>query len=198
MREEDERHSLAGGVMDTTEIEDDFGGVLGLEHQVVRFHEPTPLWAEFYQQEESRLRGALAGLGDVLVDIQHFGSTSIPNIQAKPILDILVGIRRLEDGPRCIGPLEAIGYEYAPWAGIPGDLTFGKGERRTHLVHVVEYGGANWSENIRFRDALRRDPELAREYEALKLRLGQEHSESRADYTEAKTEFIRRINTAAM
>ncbi len=173
---------------------EDYGGVLGLEHQAVRFHDPTPVWAELYRQEEGRIRAAL---GVLLVDIQHYGSTAVPGIKAKPILDIMVGIGRFEDGPQCIAPLEALGYEYAPQAGIPGDYTFGKGECRTHLVHVVEYGGTNWRECLHFRDALRRDPALAREYEELKVALGQQYGHSRAEYTEGKTAFIQRVKSAA-
>ena len=169
---------------------DEYSGVLGLEHQAVRFHDPTPLWAQLYQQEERRI---LAALGLLVIDIQHYGSTAIPGIKAKPILDIMVGLKRFEDGPQCIALLESLGYDYAPQAGIPGDYTFGKGERRTHLVHVVEYGGENWAQSLRFRDVLKSDPALAREYEELKIRLGQQYGHSRAEYTDGKTAFIQKV-----
>jgi GrpB-like predicted nucleotidyltransferase (UPF0157 family) len=171
---------------------EDYNGVLGLEQKAVRLHDPTPLWAELYQQEERRIRAAL---GVLLVDIQHYGSTAIPGIKAKPILDIMVGLNHFEDAVQCIPLLATIGYDYAPHAGIPGDYTFGKGVRRTHLVHVVAYGSANWTDCLRFRDALRRDPALARAYEDLKVALAQQYAQSRVDYTAAKTAFIQQVIT---
>ena len=148
------------------------------------------LWAELYLQEERQIRTAL---GPLIVDVQHIGSTSVPGIQAKPILDILVGLQSFEQAPQCIPLMESIGYEYAPQAGIPNDFVFGKAERRTHLAHLVEYGGSNWQDNLRFRDRLREDISLAQEYEALKLALGERYPNSRANYTEGKTAFIQRV-----
>ena len=178
---------------------DNYKGLLGLERNTVVLHDPTPVWDDLYREEAQRISCAL---GNRLVDIQHIGSTAIPGIKAKPILDILVGVRRFEDGVQCIAPLEGIGYDYVSDAGIYGHYTFGrgntkKGERRTHLVHVVEYGGANWKHNICFRDVLRNNPKLAYEYEALKIALAQKHARNRADYTDGKTAFIKSVTGAS-
>ena len=135
-------------------------------------------------------------LGPLAVGIEHFGSTAVPGLRAKPILDILVGIPLFEEGQRCIPLLEAIGYDYAPQAGIPGDYTFGRGIRRTHLVHVVQIDGPNWILNLRFRDALRRDPSLAQEYEALKSALARDFGHDRAAYTRGKSDFVRAVMEA--
>ncbi|MDP9352751.1 MAG: GrpB family protein, partial [Chloroflexota bacterium] len=84
------------------------------------------------------------------------------------------------------------------WAGVPEHHVFGKGKPvRTHLLHVVEYGGRNWTENLHFRDALRASPELAAEYNALKLYLAECYPEERARYTQEKADFIRRIRERA-
>lgn len=168
--------------------------VLGLERGVVRLEPHDPRWEGLYRQEEVRLREALEG---VLLGIEHYGSTAVPGIRAKPILDILVGVRRLDDVFQRRSELEALGYEYAPWAGVPGHHVFGKGEARTHLLHVVEYGSRNWTENLFFRDQLRSDPELAAEYDALKLRLARANPDHRAAYTDGKAAFIKRVRDRA-
>ena len=165
-------------------------GVLGLAQTQVRLHEPTSLWASLYLEEEQRLKAAL---GPALLSVEHYGSTSVGGIKAKPIIDILAGIARLEDGPTLTAPLTALGYEYAGDAVVPGHHIFGKGTERTHLLHVVEYGSAIWNEALRFRDALRAAPQLAREYEALKISLSEKYAERRADYTAAKAAFIQSV-----
>lgn len=165
-------------------------GVLGLAQTRVRLRAPTPLWAGLYRDEERRLKEAL---GPVLLAVEHYGSTSIGGIKAKPIIDILAGIRRLEDGPALIGPLAVLGYDYAGDAVVPGHHIFGRGEERTHLLHVVEYGGVIWQEALCFRNALRADAGLAREYEALKIILSEKYAERRADYTAAKASFIQAV-----
>jgi GrpB-like predicted nucleotidyltransferase (UPF0157 family) len=167
--------------------------VLGLEHDQVRLHPYTPLWAQLYRQEEEQINTAI---GHLIVDIQHVGSTAVPGIEAKPILDIMAGVKRLEDARFYQAPLAAIGYEHRAHAGIPNDHVFGKGVMRTHILHIVEYGSREWTRNLYFRDALRSDPDLAREYEALKIELARKFSNNRAEYTAAKSAFIRKVIAA--
>ena len=83
--------------------------VLGLQRGIVCLRDYTPLWEELYQEEEKRIR---AVIGHLIIDIQHIGSTAIPGIKAKPILDMMVGVARLGDALSCQAPLEAIGYDY--------------------------------------------------------------------------------------
>ena len=168
---------------------------LGLEPGRVRLVDYTERWPELYRREEALLRVAL---GDLALDIQHVGSTAVPGLRAKPILDIAVGIAQLDAALACRAPLAPLGYEYADWANIPDDYVFGKGRARTHLVHVVAHGGTRWNAYLCFRDALRADPALAREYEALKLRLSEQHGERRGDYTAAKASFIQAVVTRAV
>jgi GrpB-like predicted nucleotidyltransferase (UPF0157 family) len=171
-------------------MRDDASFGLGLQQTKVSLVEPNALWERAYAHEAAAIREAL---GDMAIDIQHVGSTAIPGIKAKPIIDILVGIKHFDDGPLCIGPMEKIGYEYAGSDIVPDDHIFGRGnasDSRTHLVHVVEHLGNNWNRMLIFRDALRNDAGLARAYEQLKVGLAGEHAESRAAYTKAKGEFI--------
>ena len=162
----------------------------GVKRGVVVLCEPDPRWGELFEEEARQLRNVL---GQLAIDIQHVGSTAVPGLAAKPILDIAVGIRRIEDALLCRVPLETLGYDYAEGAGIEQNYVFGKGIDRTHLIHVVEYGGDIWQNYLRFRDALRIDPELRCRYEILKRGLAMKHPEARALYTEAKGEFIRSV-----
>lgn len=168
-------------------------GVLGLERGIVRLHDYNPLWIELYREEEERIKTAI---GHLIIELQHIGSTAIPGIKAKPILDMMAGVPRLDQALLCQAPLEALGYDYAVRAGIANDCVFGKGLARTHLLHVVEYGSAEWTNHLRFRDRLRNDSELAREYERLKEELSLKFSENRAEYTSAKSKFICKVIAA--
>ena len=161
--------------------------VLGLDPTKVRLAEPTPRWAELYSEEAARLNTAL---GAGLLGLEHYGSTSVPGLKAKPILDILAGVGSLHDSPLLAVPLAALGYEDMGTDVVPGHHLFGKGLARTHLLHVVEYRSTIWNEALCFRDALRADPALARKYETLKIRLSEQFAESRAEYTEAKPAYI--------
>jgi GrpB-like predicted nucleotidyltransferase (UPF0157 family) len=163
---------------------------LGLARGEVRLAEPTPRWATLYADEAARLAWALAAY---VPAIEHCGSTSIPGLPAKPILDILVGVPSPVDVPGMTAALAPLEYEHAPWAGVPGHEVFGKGQPRTHLLHVVPAGGAAWDRMLRFRDALRADAGLAGEYATLKRALAMRHPTDRATYTDRKGAFVARV-----
>ncbi|HUE80753.1 MAG TPA: GrpB family protein [Pyrinomonadaceae bacterium] len=169
---------------------DNSHSVLGLENNAVRLNDYTPLWADLYREEEERI---MTAAGHLIIELQHIGSTAIPGIKAKPILDMMAGVAQLEKALLCKAPLEVIGYDYIPQAGIANDYVFGKGVARTHYLHVVEYGGAKWANHLCFRDRLRNDPELAQAYAELKEELSRKFSDSRAKYHDAKTKFISEV-----
>jgi GrpB-like predicted nucleotidyltransferase (UPF0157 family) len=129
----------------------------GVPHGVVRLIPWTPRWTTLFEQEARLLQAAL---GPLALGLEHYGSTSVPGLPAKPILDILVGVRPPLDPTPYVAALAPLGYEYVPWAGVPEHLVFGRDEVRTHLVHLVEYGGSAWQRGLRFRDILRADPAL--------------------------------------
>ncbi len=168
----------------------DISDVLGLEQGLVRLHAPTPLWADLYQQEATRIRTTL---GQQLLGLEHIGSTAIPDIKAKPILDMMAGIVRLEDALLYQEQLATLGYVHASQIVIERDVVFTRGIAWTHLLHVVEYGSRQWFCNLRFRDRLRNEPGLAQEYEHLKESLSQEFKHNRAEYTKAKAAFIQGV-----
>ena len=137
--------------------------------------------------------GLKQGINTLVDGIEHYGSTAVEGLRAKPILDILVGVAPLDDWIRCRHPLETLGYDYADDAGVPGHHIFGRGRdrsERTHLVHVVEFNGEAWRWNLAFRDALRADAILRAEYLRIKEQAVSLAPEGRAKYNELKHAFI--------
>lgn len=147
-------------------------------------------WPARYEEEKARI---VEALGDAVVAIEHVGSTAVPGLAAKPIIDIMVGVRKLDDGERCIRPLVAIGYEYRGEAGVPGRHYFRKGDPRSHHLHMAEHAGHFWERHILFRDLLREDRELAQQYGALKKELAAKYRTERLAYWEAKSPFIESV-----
>ncbi len=156
-----------------------------------------PRWPQKYEEERARIAEAM---GEWLLDIQHVGSTSVPGLAAKPVIDIMPGVRSLDDDGHFIAPLEALGYEHVPafQDEIADRRYFRRGVPRQFHVHVVVPGGDFWVRHIAFRDYLRAHPETAVEYEALKRKLAAQFGEDRLAYVHAKTDFITGIERLAM
>jgi GrpB-like predicted nucleotidyltransferase (UPF0157 family) len=167
--------------------------MLGLKLNVNYLVDYDPLWPAAFGEERARIQAAL---GPLAKGIEHQGSTSVPGMRAKPILDILVGVHPIEDWALCRAPLEALGYDYVENAGIPRHHIFGRGRdasERTHLLHIVDIETDEWRGNLAFRDALRSDPELRRRYVAEKERAAAAAPEGRARYTAIKGPFIQSV-----
>ncbi len=165
--------------------------MIGLQRKIVKLVPYSPEWPRLFAQEERLLRAAI---GAYVVDIQHVGSTAIPGMEAKPIIDIAVGLRRLEDVEKCIEPLERLGYEYKG-EEYPGSFFFAKGDpsRRTHYLHMVEWDSEAWRSYVRFRDYLRQHKEVAEEYARLKRELARKSRGNRDLYTPGKAEFVQSV-----
>ena len=167
--------------------------MLGLKHNVNFLVDYDPLWGPAFIDESNRIANVL---GSVAKGIEHYGSTAVPGMRAKPILDILVGVDRLEEWEKCRGPLEGLGYDYAAYAGVPDHYIFGRGRdltERTHLVHVVEFLGVEWCTNLALRDALRKDADLRVRYIEEKERAIAAAPEGRAKYNEIKGPFLAKV-----
>jgi len=147
-----------------------------------------PAWPARFEGEASRIRGAL---GEEALSVEHAGSTAVPGLAAKPVVDILVGLRAWPATPEAIASLVGLGYEHRGEAEVPGREYFRRGVPRAFQVHACAHHGEFWRRHIAFRDLLRREPETAREYAALKEVLAQRFRTDRIAYTEAKTPFIR-------
>lgn len=156
--------------------------------------EYDPRWPAQYEEERDLI---LAAVGDWIVGIEHVGSTAVPGLGGKPIIDIMPGVRRLADVEHCIQPLASVGYEYVPEYNeiLPERRYFHKGppEDRTFHLHVAERASGFWERHVLFRDFLRRHPEEAQEYYLLKKELAARFGRDREGYTEAKKFFIEGI-----
>jgi GrpB-like predicted nucleotidyltransferase (UPF0157 family) len=163
------------------------------KHNVNFLVDYDPLWESAFIEENERIAEAL---GTVVKAIEHYGSTAVPGMRAKPILDILVGVNPIADWEKCRGPLESLSYDYAASAGVPGHYIFGRGRdstERTHLVHVVEFLGEEWRVNLTLRDALRRDAGLRARYAEEKERAAAAAPEGRERYNELKRAFLAKV-----
>ena len=147
----------------------------------------NPVWPLDFERLRDR---AAAAVGDLAVAIEHVGSTAVPGLAAKPVIDLVVVVEP-DNVQRAILCLIAIGYSHRGNLGVAGREAFGvpEGERDHHL-----YLSPTDSEELRaqlaFRNRLRQDPALAAEYEALKRELATVFRDYRMGYTDAKTEFV--------
>ena len=152
-----------------------------------------PSWPEIFAGEAEAIRQVL---GDVLIGIEHVGSTSVPGLTSKPVIDIVVTVTSLAAGTAAIRALEALGYDCRGENGIPGRLFFRKGAiefKRTHHLHLIEAGHEQWESMLAFRDYLRSHPGDARRYEELKRALAVKFRDNRSAYTNGKAEFVRAV-----
>ena len=152
-------------------------------------------WPSLYEEERARIERAI---GPWVKEIEHVGSTAVSGLAAKPIIDIMVGVKSLEDSPILVEHLVGIGYEYVPEFEqvLPLRRYFRKMRegRRTHQIHLVERTNAEWwDRHLLFRDYLRAYPEVAEEYARLKYELSERFGEDREAYTDAKTGFISEV-----
>ncbi len=144
-------------------------------------------WSIQYEQEKIQILNAL---GNAVIDIQHTGSTSVPRLAAKPIIDIAVGLRQIPPSNVQIFALEQLGYFYQGEAGVPGRHFFHKGKPRTHHLHFVALGGEIWDKQTLFRDFLKAHPDKAKQYEALKRELAVKYRLDEERYTSSKAPLI--------
>jgi GrpB-like predicted nucleotidyltransferase (UPF0157 family) len=160
----------------------------------VHVAEYDPAWP---QRFEHLARRAAEALGDVVLAIEHVGSTSVPGLAAKPVIDLDVVVRR-EDVPRAIDRLASIGYVHRGEQGVPGREAFRPppGEAKHHL-YVCTPESPGLREHLLFRDWLRAHPDAAREYAELKRALADRHRDDREAYQEAKGGFIHAVTQRA-
>ena len=167
--------------------------MLGCERHLVKLMPHQTAWADLFQQEAGRLRAAL---GDRVVRIEHVGSTAVPGLDAKPILDIVVAVRDMTDAATFEQAFSPLGYIHKVENDMPGRLYFVKrlpDDRSTHHLNITELGTECWFTHVAFRDYLLEYPEAREEYRKLKLDLVQRHAPDRAAYQEGKGTFIARI-----
>lgn len=166
--------------------------MLGLKRGTVKLAEAHEEWARLFEIEKELLKKRF---GDSILAIEHVGSTSIPDIPAKPILDMNVAVSSLEDEyiREFVAPLEKLGYHYMH--KFPDRHFFAKGPEalRTHHLNLVTQDSDEWQNSLLFRNFMRRNNLARDEYAALKQKLAVQFADERTSYTKAKEEFIQSI-----
>jgi GrpB-like predicted nucleotidyltransferase (UPF0157 family) len=150
--------------------------------------EYDPAWPQMFEEERARLQQAI---GEWAFAIEHVGSTSIPGLAAKPIIDIGITLNELIDALKCITPLHQLGYQCCGEFSIPGQITDGVG--RTHQIHMYQRNHEQFRWHIAFRDYMRAHPEDAAEYATLKRDVASRHGDDIEKYIEGKHDYIRDI-----
>lgn len=169
--------------------------MIGLKRGSVQLVPYNDNWKKLFEEEKAKL---IEALGDLAIDIQHIGSTSIVGMMAKPIIDIDVGIKNV-DNPRLVeqivDSLRPFGYEWRRLNSTPDHHIFVKGpeDKRTHYLHVVEHKGQIWNNDVLFCDYLNIHETEAKAYENLKLALSEKYTDDREKYTKGKKFFINEL-----
>jgi GrpB-like predicted nucleotidyltransferase (UPF0157 family) len=156
-----------------------------------------PRWRSRFEEERVALEAAI---GDAIVDgVHHVGSTSVPGLEAKPIVDILVGVRDLESSRGCFEGLKALSYVYAPYRAEEMHWFCKPSPRsRTHHLHLVPVDGRRYRAELAFRDYLRAHPDVADDYASLKRELAANFENDREAYTAGKDEFVEGVLERAL
>lgn len=167
--------------------------MIGLKRGVVRVVSHRLGWHDLFEQERLLLR---QHIGHLALDVQHVGSTAVPGLDAKPIIDIAVAVASAPAILRCVSPLCRLGYVDRGDKGGAGGHLFVKESTpdvRTHHVHVVTIDDPQWRRYLCFRDGLRGDEALRARYATLKRDLQEKFPLDRRAYTVAKDEFVREV-----
>jgi GrpB-like predicted nucleotidyltransferase (UPF0157 family) len=162
---------------------------IGLKSGTVRVVPYDPDWRTSFQAERDLLRNAL---GSKVLEIRHIGSTAIPGMPSKPIIDILAAVRRLTDVTDLVDALVRLGYEDKGDGNVVGRRYFVKGTEaaRTHHLNFYEMNSSGWATHIFFCEYLKSHKEVAKEYAELKDKLAKEFPTDRASYANGKEQFV--------
>src|SRR6185436_15929492 len=153
----------------------------------------NPKWRDAFEMERMQIADAL---GNNVVAIHHIGSTAIPNIYAKAIIDLLVAVKDITGVDNQTSAMVSLGYEPMGEYGIPGRRYFRKNNQeglRTHHIHAFEAGSAEVERHLAFRDYMIAHTEDAEKYSDLKRKLAEEHPHSLDEYMDGKDGFIKEI-----
>ncbi len=169
--------------------------MIGLERGTVKLSEYDHLWADIGAKYCSRIKTAL---GDSMLAVEHVGSTSVPGLCAKPIIDLSVGVQSFDK--QIIDKLQCAGFVHRPSHDDSHNMLFVDGEAETRCahIHVVQYMSMEWRNYVNFRDYLRSFDHVRHDYAALKKTLAQKYPNDREAYTASKADFIAHILRKAM
>jgi GrpB-like predicted nucleotidyltransferase (UPF0157 family) len=164
---------------------------LGLQYDEVKLEKHTSAWSKDFSREKEKIEKL--NIKNLLY-VEHVGSTAVPGMVAKPIIDILVGINRYSDYKKLIKPLSKIGYHFYREPRRYQALFLKKSidGKTTHHLKVVRYVGKSWRDYLKFRDALRSNKKLFDEYKQLKISLSNVQAIDRKTYTAGKQKLIQK------
>ncbi|WP_394122068.1 GrpB family protein [Planococcus donghaensis] len=164
-------------------------------YEKIAIVKPDPTWKDKGIRESEELYNLLSAFG--VKEVEHIGSTSIPNLSAKPIIDLMATISSLQDIKEIVDMLSLHDWHYVPpeldkqqWRRFFVKV---KNDKRIAHLHLMQDGEERWEEQLNFRNKLRANVDLTDQYAALKKQLAEEFNSDREKYTEAKTEFIRNV-----
>jgi GrpB-like predicted nucleotidyltransferase (UPF0157 family) len=160
------------------------------QRDIIEMVEYDPEWPNLYEREQAILAKAFSHLHP---HIEHIGSTAVPGLCAKPIIDIMVGVPGLEEADRYIPLVRSLGYVHMKQEDEGRRVFFRKGMPRTHHLHIVAFGSDDWHSHLSFRELLRNDPDLRGRYADLKRRSAKMHREDREAYVRSKQGFIQGV-----
>ncbi|MGA4493496.1 GrpB family protein [Vreelandella venusta] len=153
-------------------------------------------WGAAFLSEASRIRSAV---GDVALQVHHIGSTAIPGMAAKPVIDMVLEVSSIDELASSDQALVSLGYESLGENGLSGRRFYRKGgDQRTHHIHAYESGHPDIHRHLVFRDYLRAHKDKATHYEQVKLKAARKFRESPDDYAEAKSPTIQLLENEAM
>lgn len=171
---------------------------IGLKRGTVKVVDYDPNWQKEFEAEKQRL---IETFGDRILAIEHIGSTSIPGLVAKPIIDIVIAVKSFDDLPYFINGLQKLDYEYMPERMFNDRKFFPKGsqENRTHHLNLVlQDDPEQWTKPIAFRDYLRTHEAERELYAKLKTKLAEQYANDRTTYTKLKDDFFQSIFSKAL
>jgi GrpB-like predicted nucleotidyltransferase (UPF0157 family) len=163
----------------------------------VRIVDYDPAWPTLADAELRRLKAAL---GEVAVRLEHIGSTGVPGLAAKPILDLQLSVAAIKPRERYVEPLERLGYLFVPAPESPEHHFFARppARPRTHHLHVCEAGSEHEFRHVAVRDFLRAHDDEAASYTALKRQAVARHPQDRLAYIEGKDEYVAALEERAV
>ena len=166
---------------------------LGQKNNVVELYDHEIEWEELAEEKMEFFKSIL---GNIIIDIQHIGSTSIKNIKAKPIIDIVIGINDFNNLDNIMNIMKNNGIKHSPKNDIPEFRMFViwediEKEILTHIIHLVKYDGEEWNNKINFRDYMNNNIEEAKGYEKIKIEFMEQNKENHINYHKNKEPFIK-------
>lgn len=163
--------------------------MLGLPRGEVFLVPWTEEWEVEFLKEKQLIENQI---GEYILAIHHIGSTSVPYLSAKPIIDIAIELKNFDNGVKCIARLEQLKYRYRKNV-LPERYYFNKGEPRTHQIHMYEKGNKYLIEQLCFRNHLINNKTARIEYEQLKMKLSQVNANNKHKYADDKTGFVKSV-----